>query len=143
LFQLQEITDARGCLSVLEEGSSIPFPVRRVFFTYGIPESTTRGGHAHRKLEEILVCVGGSLAVHVDDGAGGVTVRLAEPRTALYIPPMVWSELFDFSPGTVYLVLASLRYDAADYVHDYGVFRALASGRAACPLEVSHARSSL
>jgi dTDP-4-dehydrorhamnose 3,5-epimerase-like enzyme len=141
LFQVQEIHDERGRLGVLEVGDSVPFTVRRVFFTYDLRQNATRGGHAHKALEEVLVCMGGALTVSLDNGWDKVSVRLSRPGVGLYIPRLVWKELYDFTPDTVYLVMASTAYDPQDYIRDYNTFIRLVAASEAC--EVSDVRAPL
>jgi uncharacterized RmlC-like cupin family protein len=96
--------------------------VRRVFYIYDIPSGENRGAHAHRTLEQVVICLSGGLEVHMDDGYDTMTVRLNRPWRGMYIPPMVWASEGNFDPGTVYLVLASDLYNEADYYRDYDTF---------------------
>ena len=114
--------DSRGKLIALEEGADIPFPIKRVYYIYDTLPGVERGFHAHRELEQILVCVSGSCEITVDDGRERETIPLGKPSEGLYIGPGIWREMRDFSPGAVLLVLASLPYDEHDYIRDYDEF---------------------
>jgi dTDP-4-dehydrorhamnose 3,5-epimerase-like enzyme len=138
------VQDERGRLGILEVGETMPFPARRVFFTYGLHEKARRGGHAHRASQEIIVCIDGTLAVTLDTGRETVAVRLTRSGVGLYLPPMLWSELHDFNANTVYLVMASTLYEAGDYIRDYALFcRLVGAGPANVMVEVDHVHSSL
>lgn len=123
LIDLQTICEKRGSLTVIEAGSHVPFEIGSVFYIYGVPEGSKRGGHAHRDLQELVVAVAGSCDVSLDDGLETRQLRLSDPSQGLYIYPSVWRELRDFAAGTVLLVLASRAYDEADYIRDYSAFR--------------------
>jgi hypothetical protein len=118
-----ELVDSRGTLSVVEAGLQVPFPIRRIFYVYGVPRGARRGGHAHRRLQEVLVALNGTIDVLLDDGNRRVRWHLEDPSKGLYIAPMVWAEQEAFSEGAVGLVLASEVYDRADYLCDYGTFQ--------------------
>jgi oxalate decarboxylase/phosphoglucose isomerase-like protein (cupin superfamily) len=122
LLPFPRVPDERGTLAVIEGGQHVPFDVRRVFYVYGVPAGTTRGAHAHRELEQVLVCLTGSMDVVLDDGHGRRTVHLADPAEGLYIPPLVWASERNMAAGTVYMVLASAPYDESDYFRDYAQF---------------------
>jgi WxcM-like, C-terminal len=128
LIDLREFSDSSGRLCVVE-GGDVPFPVQRVFFVHTIPADQNRGGHAHRELEQVIIASSGSFAVSLDDGDDLATFRLARPGVGLYVPPMHWATLTDFSPSAVVLVLASHAYDEADYYRDYDEFRNAVDGR--------------
>ncbi|HZS30105.1 MAG TPA: FdtA/QdtA family cupin domain-containing protein [Gaiellaceae bacterium] len=119
---LPEIPRQEGSIATVSGASDIPFELERVFFLYDIPAGATRSGHAHRGLQEVLVCVMGSFKVVVKDGARTRTFELSRPHVGLYLPPLLWRELIDFSAGSVCLVLASHHYDEADYIRDYDAF---------------------
>ena len=120
---LPEVLDPRGTLMFAEQGRHIPFAVKRIFAIYDVPLGIGRGGHAHRVQEQFLIMMAGACTVVVDDGACRREESLAHPTEALYVPPGVWLELKDFSPGAVCVVLSSGPYDEADYVRDYGEYR--------------------
>jgi uncharacterized RmlC-like cupin family protein len=109
--------------STFIEGSKhVPFEVRRVFYVYDIPSGEDRGAHAHKTLEQVVICLSGALDVHLDDGHETDTVHLNRPWLGLYLPPMVWASEGNFDSGTVYLVLTSDLYDESDYYRDYSEF---------------------
>ena len=126
LIPLASRGDDRGRLVAIEENSDVPFAIARVYYVYATTPGTTRGLHAHRTLKQLAVAVTGSCTMLLDDGAGQVEVRLDDPATGLTLPPMVWHEMKDFSPGCVLLVLADAAYDEDDYIRDYDQFVALA-----------------
>ncbi|GAA4354573.1 FdtA/QdtA family cupin domain-containing protein [Hymenobacter saemangeumensis] len=126
LLEFPRIGDADiGYISVMEQGQPfLPFEVKRVFWTYGTPESIVRGRHAHHHTEQILIAVAGWILVTTELPTGEIqTFRLEEPQVGLYIPPRAWHTM-QYSPGAVQLVLASLPYDEQDYIRDYNTFRA-------------------
>lgn len=114
--------DERGQLVAVEELHDIPFTVRRVYYIYDTLPGVRRGFHAHKQLEQVLVCVHGSCKVLLDDGATKETVLLDKPNEGLYISNAVWREMYDFSGDAVLLVLASNYYDESDYIRDYDIF---------------------
>ena len=114
--------DDRGQLVALEEYIDIPFEIKRVYYIYDTLEGVRRGFHAHKSLEQILVCVHGSCKVLLDNGKEKEIVALEKPYEGLYIANNMWREMFDFSPDAVLLVLASELYDEADYIRDYDRF---------------------
>ncbi len=126
LVELGAFSDLRGSLAVAQVGQGLPFVPRRVFAVFDVPSREVRGEHAHRTLEQLLVCIRGECAVVVDDGAHREEVALNSPRVGLYVPPMVWATQYKFSPDAVLLVLASAEYDAAEYIRDYDLYLALA-----------------
>lgn len=123
LFDLPNWEDSRGCLVAIESFGDIPFEINRVYYIFEVPEDSRRGFHAHEDLEQILICVHGTVKVLVDDGANNDVIMLTDPRCGLYIGPLVWREMFDFSKGAVLLVLASRHYNPDDYEKDYGQFK--------------------
>jgi dTDP-4-dehydrorhamnose 3,5-epimerase-like enzyme len=115
--------DRRGALSVVEGGETIPFEIRRVYYLYDVPGGAKRGGHAHRKLQQLLVALSGSFDVTLDDGQERTLWTLNRAHTGLYIPAMHWREISNFSSGAVCLVLASEHYEEADYIRSLEEFR--------------------
>ena len=105
-----------------EEPAEFPFTPHRYFVIQNVPNRSIRGKHAHKQLEELLICLRGSLTVTVDDGVSRTDVVLTRSTGALYLPPLVWREHFGYSRGTILLVLASAEYDATDYIRDYQEF---------------------
>jgi hypothetical protein len=119
------IPNPAGNLAVIESEADVPFAIRRVYYLYAVPEGAQRGGHAHRRLEQVLIAVAGELSVVLDDGTQRRSVRLDSPSRGLFLPTMIWRELIEFSAGAVCLVLASEPYDEADYIRDYDEFVSL------------------
>lgn len=124
VIELPKISDPRGNLTFIEGNQNIPFEIRRVFYLYGVPTGESRGAHAHRNLEQCLVCLAGSFDVTLDDGVDMQTVHLDKPWSCLYVPPMIWAAEVNFDPGTVCLVLASAEYDETDHIRDKAEFLA-------------------
>ncbi len=125
LLSLPVIEDLRGKLSFGQAPTHLPFVPRRYFVTYDVPTKEVRGEHAHRRLQQVLVCLKGSLEVMVDDGRQRAVVPLSGPQTGLYLPPLVWASHYRYTPDAVLLVLASEEYDPEEYVRDYDEFLAL------------------
>jgi dTDP-4-dehydrorhamnose 3,5-epimerase-like enzyme len=124
LVELPVIQNPQGNLTFVEEERHVPFPLARVYYLYDVPGGAMRGGHAHRALEQLIIAITGSFDVIVDDGSARRTVTLNRSRIGLYMPPMIWRELVNFSSGAVCIVLASAYYDESDYFRDYEEFRA-------------------
>jgi hypothetical protein len=122
LIDLPRIAEPRGNLTFVENGRHIPFDIRRVYYLYDIPGGADRGGHAHRRLQQLLIAIAGSFDVVVDDGRRRQRYHLNRSYFGLYLPPMTWRELDNFSSGSVCLVLASDPYDEADYYRDYQTY---------------------
>lgn len=121
-YEFQPHGDERGQLVAIEEGKDIPFRIMRVYYIFGTTKGITRGKHAHRTLEQILICIHGSCKVLLDNGYERKIVLLEKPYEGLYIANCTWREMFDFSDDCVLLVLASKHYDEADYIRDYEEF---------------------
>lgn len=122
LIQFQQHGDVRGMLVALEESKEVPFTIRRVYYMYDTGERVRRGYHAHRKLQQILICVSGSCKIHLDNGKETEEILLDKPYVGLYLSNNIWREMYDFSEGTVLMVLASELYDEEDYIRDYQKF---------------------
>jgi dTDP-4-dehydrorhamnose 3,5-epimerase-like enzyme len=133
LIELPRVVDPRGTLTFVEAERHIPFGIRRVFYLYDVPGGAERAGHAHRELQEFLIAMSGSFDVVVDDGRQKGRFCLNRSYYGLYIPPMVWRELGNFSSGSVCLALASTPYDESDYFRDYEQFRREATGAVSRP----------
>lgn len=114
--------DDRGQLVAIEAMKDLPFAVKRVYYIYDTLPGVRRGFHAHLNLQQILICVSGSCKIHLDDGHDTAEVVLDKPDKGLYISNNMWREMYDFTPGTVLLVLASEYYDEADYIRNYDDF---------------------
>ncbi|HJQ22290.1 MAG TPA: FdtA/QdtA family cupin domain-containing protein [Blastocatellia bacterium] len=121
LIRLPLVCEARGNLTFGEYDAHLPFVPLRYFLIYGVPAGVRRGGHAHRQLQQALVCVQGAVAVEIDDGRRRDEIILDSPVRALIVPPLVWATQ-TFAEGAMLLVLCSDRYDAADYISDYAEF---------------------
>ena len=114
--------DERGQLIALEEMKNIPFVIKRVYYMYDTVQGVTRGYHAHKSLQQILICVHGSCKIRLDDGKEKKVVTLNSPDEGLYVSNVIWREMFDFSPDAVLMVLASELYDEDDYIRNYDEF---------------------
>ena len=121
-YVFQPHGDIRGQLISLEEFTDIPFRIKRVYYLYDTEAGFVRGKHAHKNLEQILVCISGSCKIKLDDGREQREVLLEKPYEGLYVPGKLWREMYDFSPGAVLLVFASELYDEQDYIRDYNAF---------------------
>lgn len=129
LIQLPKIADARGNLSFIEGDRHIPFPIRRVFYLYDVPGGADRGGHALKRCHQFLIAMSGSFDVITDTGGEKQRTPLNRSYYGLYLPPMVWREMENFSSGSVCLALASENYSEQDYCRDYaGYLAALRAG---------------
>lgn len=122
IIDFQQHGDTRGMLVALEENKEIPFRIKRVYYMYDTGTNVRRGYHAHKKLEQILICVHGACTIHLDNGKNVEEVRLDKPYEGLYIANNVWREMYDFTEDAVLMVLASELYDEADYIRDYQQF---------------------
>jgi hypothetical protein len=122
IIELPKIADPRGNLSFIEGGRHIPFEIRRVFYLYDVPGGETRAGHALMKTEQFIIAASGSFDVLLDDGNERRTIGLNRSWKGVYVPPMMWRELVNFSSAGVCLVLASDFYNESDYIRDYDEF---------------------
>ena len=131
LFQLQTHGDERGALVALEAGKNVPFLVQRVFYLFATKEGVRRGFHAHKSLKQVAIPVRGSCRFMLDDGREKIDLLLDSPKQGLYLGPLMWHEMYDFSADCVLLVLASANYDESDYLRNYDEFvKHLANGDA-------------
>lgn len=126
IVEFPKISDPRGNLTFLEGERHVPFPIQRVYYLYDVPGGAERGGHAHHALHQMIIAMSGSFDVVLDDGAKRGRFHLNRSYYGLYVCPMMWRELDNFSSGSVCLVLASNRYDEADYIRDYASFLSVA-----------------
>ena len=122
IIQLPKITDPRGNLTVAEELTNVPFDIRRAYWVYDVPGGESRGGHAHKRLRQLIVALSGSFHVTLDNGYERKTYLLNHPWEGLLVETKTWRTLDDFSSGAVCMVLASEPYDAADYIEEYDEF---------------------
>ena len=121
-YVFQPHGDDRGQLVALEEFIDIPFEIKRVYYMYETGEGVRRGFHAHKSLEQILICIHGTCKILLDNGFEKKIVPLEKPYEGLYISNDMWREMYDFSPDAVLLVLASDLYDETEYIRDYDEF---------------------
>jgi hypothetical protein len=119
LISLPKIEDGRGNLTFIESCRHVDFEIKRVYYLYDVPGGADRGGHAHRTLRQLIIAASGSFDVILDDGQERKAVHLNRSYTGLYLAPMVWREIENFSGGSVCLVLASAYFDESDYIRDY------------------------
>lgn len=131
LIPLKVASDLRGSLTAIELTSELPFVPARFFAVFDVPSTDVRGAHAHRRCEQVLVCLRGSVACIVDDGVTREQVRLDRPSIGLYMPPMTWGTQYQYSPDAVLGVFASLPYDGSDYIREYETFLSEAATRVA------------
>ena len=122
LIELPRMYDRRGSLTPICGGEHIPFDIVRTYYLYDVPGGESRGGHAHRELQQLIVSVLGAFDVELDDGTEKRTFRLDRAYYGLYVPRQIWRELLNFSSGANCLVLASLPYDESEYLRDYDEF---------------------
>ena len=122
ILEFAEHGDDRGNLVIAEGNQDIPFEIKRVFYMYGSDPHIIRGQHANRESEFVLINVGGTSKVKVDNGFETDIIELNKPRMGLYIPTMMWKDMYDFSSDSILLVLASTHYDASEYIRDYNEF---------------------
>jgi dTDP-4-dehydrorhamnose 3,5-epimerase-like enzyme len=125
LIELPSVEDSQGNLVFGEGERQVPFAIARVYHVYDVPAGAQRGGHAHRHIEQLVICLEGAFEVEVEDGSRRGSFTLGDPRFGLYLPPLVWHELTGFAAGSAYYVVSSGGYDEAEYVRDYEQFRRL------------------
>jgi hypothetical protein len=122
IIQLPKILNAAGNLTFVESDRHVPFDIKRVYYLYDVPGGATRGGHAHRALHQLIIAMSGSFDVLLDDGSQRKRFHLNRSYYGLYVCPMIWRELDNFSSNSVCLVLASEMFDESDYFREYSVF---------------------
>lgn len=123
MLEFPQRGDDRGQLVIVEGNRDIPFEIKRIFYIYGSDEQVIRGQHANRESEFVLINVAGKSKVKVKDGEGNEAIYcLNRPHTGIYLPTMVWKDMYDFSEDSVLLVLASTHYDATEYIRDFDEF---------------------
>ena len=122
LIDLPKIQDPRGNLTFIEGKNHIPFDIRRIYYLYDVPGGSERGGHAHLALHQFVIAIAGSFDIVLDDGFEKKRVSLNRSYMGIYLPPMIWRNLENFSSGSVCMVLASEVYVESDYLRDYGEF---------------------
>ncbi len=119
ILQFADLGDERGKLVVIEGGQAIPFDIQRVFYIYESDSTVVRGQHANRESEFVLINVSGQSKVRITDGKEELVVELDRPMMGVYIPKMMWKDMYDFSPDSVLLVLASTHYNGEEYIRSY------------------------
>lgn len=129
MLEFPQNGDARGHLVIVEGGVDIPFDIKRIFYIYGSDAEVVRGQHANKRTEFILINVSGQSKVRVRDGKGNEAVFVLDrPHTGIYLPKMVWKDMYDFSEDSVLLCLASEHYDTAEYIRNYDKFEEIVNG---------------
>lgn len=123
IIQFPKILDDRGNLTFVEANRHAPFKISRVYWIYDVPGGESRGSHAYRELQEVIIALSGSFEVFLDDGMAQKTVTLNRAYYGLYVPNMIWRQMLNFSTNSVALVLASLPYSVEDYIRDYPEFQ--------------------
>ena len=129
IIELDKHHHANGNLSVVENREHVPFDIKRVFYIYDVPGGEERGGHSHKELQQVIIAISGAFDVLLDDGINQRTITLNRPYQGLLVAPGVWSQQYNFSSGSVCLVLASDHYNEEDYVRDYEEFKKLTSSK--------------
>jgi dTDP-4-dehydrorhamnose 3,5-epimerase-like enzyme len=122
LIELPRINDHRGNLTFIESGRHIPFEIKRTYYLYDVPGGAARAGHGHKALHQLMIAMSGSFDITLDDGFEKKVISLNRSYNGLYIPPMMWRDLDNFSSGAVCMVLASAFYDEGDYFRNYDDF---------------------
>ena len=128
IIEFKDFGDERGKLVVVEGGRNIPFNIKRVFYIYGSDSTVVRGQHANKESEFVLINVAGKSKVRITDSHEEFVVNLDRPMIGVYIPRMVWKDMYDFSEDSVLLVLASTHYDGSEYIRDYAEYEKLMKG---------------
>lgn len=124
VVELTKIHNPAGNITIVQNGSHQPFDVKRVYYLYDVPGGSERGGHAHKELYQLIIAASGSFDVILDDSRNKKIIQLNRPYFGLLVVPGIWREIINFSSGAICLVLASQKYDKADYIRDYELFKA-------------------
>lgn len=129
IIDLPQVADPRGNLTFIEGKKHVPFEFKRAYYLYDIPGGAERGGHAHKELQQLIIAMSGSFDIVLDDGYAQERLHLNRSYYGLYVGPMIWREMDNFSSGSVCLVLASIYYDESDYYRDYESFLRVLKGK--------------
>lgn len=122
-LELHRYIDRTGNLTAVENSTDIPFEIRRVYYLYDVPGGESRGAHAHKNLEQLVVAASGAFDISINDGVNVKTVSLNRPYIGLYLAPGMWREIHNFSSGAICLVLASTLYNESDYIRNFSDFQ--------------------
>ncbi|MHC1682486.1 MAG: FdtA/QdtA family cupin domain-containing protein [Clostridiaceae bacterium] len=122
LLKFENIVNNYGSLVPIEQNEDIPFNLKRIYYIFNVEDGITRGHHAHRKLQQVLICISGSVKIRLKTPKSEESIELNDPSIGLFIGTMVWGEMYDFSKGAVLLVLASGEYDESDYIRNYDFY---------------------
>ena len=128
MVRLPKVSDARGSLAFGEAERHIPFAIRRIFWSYDIVGDNMRGDHAHRSCQMVLFPIGGCFDIEIDDGENRLLLHMDDPSQGVFIPPLVWCRLMNFTRGAACISLASEEYSPEDYIYDYEEFKRLLKG---------------
>lgn len=123
IIDLPRVNDPRGNLTFVEGRRHVPFDIKRVYYLYDVPGGSERGGHAHKELNQLIIAMSGSFDIHLDDGFNKKTIHMNRSYYGLYVCPMIWREIDNFSSGAVCMVLASDYYSELDYYRKYEAFQ--------------------
>lgn len=123
LIQIPKISDYRGNLSFIEGNNHVPFDIARIYYLYDVSDGSKRGGHAHKKLQQLIIAMSGSFDVILNDGVNEKVVHLNRSYNGLLMPTMIWRHLDNFSSGSVCLVIASEKYEEDDYIRDFNKYK--------------------
>ncbi len=125
MINLPKITTSRGNLTFVEDNNQIPFEIKRMYYCYDTPKDIDRGGHVHKNLHQLIIAISGSFDVILDDGLERTSFHLDKPNLGLYVPPLIWHELNNFTPGAICLVIVSELYAKEVTVNSYETFRTM------------------
>ena len=129
ILHFGDLGDERGKLVVIEGAKTIPFDIKRVFYIYDSDSTVIRGQHANRESEFVLINVAGKSKIRITDGTEEFVVELDKPMMGVYIPPMIWKDMYSFSPDSVLLVLASTHYNSSEYIRNYDEYLEIMKGK--------------
>jgi dTDP-4-dehydrorhamnose 3,5-epimerase-like enzyme len=121
-IDLPNKVDERGELTFMQGGQHIPFPIERVFYVYHVSDNAVRACHSHRATKQFVISIAGTFMLDLTDGYSTNSYEMNNPKRGIYVPPMIWDRLYNFSQDAVCLVLASTRYDESDYIRDWQIY---------------------